>query len=152
MKKRHKVLFQQLESYRGNIVDVLETITEEKAEIVPEGFKNNIRWHMGHIFLDQYLWIEALTKEKSEVPKQFNNWFGFGTSPANFSTETPTFHELKELLKIQPSKIKDSYGNRLEEEFPQIEMGMFTIEHVLIRTIFHEGMHLQAILDIKKVI
>ncbi len=29
-------------------------------------------------------------------------------------------------------------------------MGMNTIEQVLIRTIFHEGMHLQAILDIKK--
>lgn len=31
MKKRHKVLFQQLESYRGNIVDVLETIGGNSA-------------------------------------------------------------------------------------------------------------------------
>ena len=30
-------------------------------------------------------------------------------------------------------------------------MGMHTIKQVLIRTIFHEGMHLQTILDIKKV-
>ncbi|MFP3918079.1 DinB family protein [Lysinibacillus telephonicus] len=152
MKQRHKVLFQQLESYRGNIINVLENITEEQSEIVPKGFNNNIRWNMGHILLDQYLWIEALTKEKSEVPEQFNYWFGFGTSPANFNADTPSFHELKELLKIQPAKIREAYSNRLEEEFPTVEMGMYTIEQVLIRTIFHEGMHLQAILDIKKFI
>ncbi|CAM5180434.1 DinB family protein OS=Ureibacillus acetophenoni OX=614649 GN=SAMN05877842_103228 PE=4 SV=1 [Ureibacillus acetophenoni] len=44
------------------------------------------------------------------------------------------------------------YGHRLEEEFPPTEMGMFTIEQVLIRTIFHEGMHLQRIIDILKLV
>jgi len=38
----------------------------------------------------------------------------------------------------------------MEEAFPQTEMGMRTVEQVLIRTVFHEGMHLQTILDIKK--
>lgn len=42
------------------------------------------------------------------------------------------------------------YSRRLEVEYPPTEMGMRTIEQVLMRTIFHEGMHLQAILDIKK--
>lgn len=152
MKQRHEVLFNQLESYRSHILGVLENITEEAAEIIPREFHNNIRWNLGHIYLDQYLWIEALTKEKSGVSEQFKSWFGYGTSPANFSSETPSFEELKNLLKIQPSKIKDIYGDRLEDEFPPIEMGMYTIEQVLIRTIFHEGLHLQAILDIKKCI
>lgn len=152
MKQRHENLFNQLESYRGELLSVLENVTAETAEIIPEGFKNNIRWNMGHIYLDQYLWIQALTKENSTVPEQFNNWFGFGTSPHNFNSDTPSFEELKRLLQLQPTLLKQQYGNRLEEQFPPTEMGMCTIEQVLIRTIFHEGMHLQSIMDIKKLI
>lgn len=152
MKQRHEVLFNQLESYRSYILGVLENVTEEEAEYIPKGFNNNIRWNLGHIYLDQYLWIQAVTKEKACVPEQYKSWFGFGTSPADFSSETPSIEELKVLLKKQPAHIKEEFGDRLEEEFPPTEMGMHTIEQVLIRTIFHEGMHLQAILDLKKCI
>lgn len=150
MKNRHEVLFTQLESYRSYILGVVENVTEEEAEVIPKGFNNNIRWNLGHIYLDQYLWIQAVTKEKAGVPESFQAWFGYGTSPANFTPETPTIEELKKLLKEQPENIKAQYGERLEEEFPPTEMGMHTIEQVLIRTIFHEGMHLQSILDLKK--
>ncbi|WP_079504433.1 DinB family protein [Mesobacillus jeotgali] len=150
MKKRHEVLFNLLESCRSEVLAVSDTVTAEDAEKIPAGFHNNFRWNLGHIYLDQYLWIQAVTKEKADIPENFNNWFGYGTSPANFTEETPSYAELKELLKAQPARIKELYGDRLEEEFPPTEMGMHTIEQVLVRTIFHEGMHLQTILDIKK--
>ncbi|MEH7239504.1 DinB family protein [Bacillus sp. JJ1562] len=150
MKERHIILFKQLETYRKEILDSLNGISADAAEIVPNKFNNNIRWNMGHIYLDQYLWIEALTKEKTEVPDIFRNWFSYGTTPVHFSAETPSYIELKKLLKEQPFKLMENYGHRLEEEYPSTEMGMRTIEQVLIRTIFHEGMHLQAINDIKK--
>ncbi|MBY0122757.1 DinB family protein [Bacillus sp. S/N-304-OC-R1] len=152
MKKRHEVLFKQLESYRNGVLGSVKDVTEEEAEIIPKGFNNNIRWNLGHIFLDQYLWIQAITKEKTPVPDHYNTWFGFGTSPANFTAETPSLEELRDALKNQPSQIKEAYGQQLEVEYHPTEMGMQTIEQVLIRTIFHEGMHLQTILDIKKLI
>ncbi|MEH7346384.1 DinB family protein [Bacillus sp. JJ1532] len=150
MNQRHEVLFRQLESYRNEILDAVENVTIEEAEVIPKGYNNNIRWNLGHIFLDQYLWIQAVTKEKTVVPDEFNKWFGFGTSPADFSAETPSLGDLKRMLKSQPADIKEAYGNRLEVEYKPTELGMQTIEQVLIRTIFHEGMHLQAIIDLKK--
>ncbi|RYI27628.1 DinB family protein [Bacillus infantis] len=150
MNDRHENLFTQLQAYREDILLVLEGITASQAEIVPDKFRNNIRWNMGHIYLDQYLWIEALTKEKSPVPEAFRTWFGYGSTPADFTEETPSFDELKDLLRQQPTCLSKAYGHRLEEEYPPTEMGMRTIEQVLIRTIFHEGMHLQAIMDIRK--
>lgn len=150
MKTRHTILFTQLETYRNELLAVLEGVTEEMAEIIPPGFRNNIRWNMGHVFLDQFLWIAALTKDMGDVSPAYQNWFGFGTSPSDFTEETPSFDELKQLLETQPKIIKETYGNRLEEEFPPTEMGMHSLEQVLIRTIFHEGMHFQAILNIRK--
>jgi uncharacterized damage-inducible protein DinB len=152
MNHRHAILFNQLESYRSEILGVVENVTNEEADIVPKGFNNSIRWNLGHIYLDQYLWIQAVTKEKTIVPEEYHSWFGWGTSPNNFSSETPSLEELKDLLKEQPARIKMAYGDRLEQEFPPTEMGMNTIEQVLIRTIFHEGIHLQAILNLKKFI
>jgi len=53
-------------------------------------------------------------------------------------------------LTRQPDQVKERYGDRLAEEFPPIDMGMQTIEQVLLRTIFHEGLHFQAILTIHR--
>ncbi|MDF1508557.1 DinB family protein [Robertmurraya sp. DFI.2.37] len=150
MKKRHEVLFNQLEAYRTLTLKTVEDISEEQAELIPNGFNNNIRWNLGHIYLDQYLWIQDVTKENANLPAVFQNSFGFCTSPSDFTWETPSTQDLKILLKNQPSEIKKLYGERLEEEFEPTDMGMYTIEQVLIRTIFHEGIHYQAILDMKK--
>ncbi|MBM0066309.1 DinB family protein [Alkalicoccobacillus gibsonii] len=142
----------QLKTYREWLLTTVEDITEEEADIIPPAFNNNIRWNLGHIYLDQYNWIRALTKEPTGVPDAYEQWFGFGTSPANFQANTPGLPELKQLLSNQPEHLRKTYGNRLTEIFPPTEMGMETIEQVLIRTIYHEGMHLQAILDLKKCI
>ncbi|AST90853.1 MULTISPECIES: DinB family protein [Sutcliffiella] len=153
MKDRQVALFQSLETYRQYLLDDLEDVTEEMAEIIPKGFRNNIRWNMGHTYLDQYLWVLAVTREKDEKMKTFNKWFGFGTTPANFTEETPTFSQLKKMLENQIEDIKKRYAHRLEEEYPPTSMEHYTtIEQVLVRTAFHEGMHIQAINDIKRCI
>lgn len=141
MNQRQENLFQQLQHYRSELLN-----------IIPTGFHNNIRWNMGHLYLDQYLWIEALTKDKHKELDHFTNWFGFGTSPDHFDEKTPSFDALKMLLAQQPEQLKEQYGHRLMEVFPPIEMGMQTIEQVLLRTIFHEGMHVQAILTIHRIL
>ncbi|MCA1029551.1 DinB family protein [Bacillus timonensis] len=152
MVARHEVLFNQLESYRREVLGAVEGLSMKEAELIPTGFNNNIRWNLGHIYLDQYLWIKALTKEEQEIPAGFNRWFGYGSSPAHFTSETPSFEELKLLLAQQPNRIRELYADKLEMEYPLTEMNMHTIEQVLIRTIFHEGMHLHAILTLRRFI
>ncbi|WP_186578856.1 DinB family protein [Aquibacillus kalidii] len=152
MIQRHEVLFKQIETYRNEILSVIEDITDKDAERIPKGFNNNIRWNLGHILLDQYLWIITLTKDSLPISPDYKAWFGFGTSPSDFTEKTPSLSELKQLLIAQPNEIKMHYGNKLDVTFPPIEMGLYTIEQVLIRTIFHEGMHLQTIIDIRKLL
>ncbi|MEN2766710.1 DinB family protein [Ornithinibacillus xuwenensis] len=128
---------------------MVEGVTDEEADVIPEGFHNNIRWNLGHIYLDQFLWIQAITKETTAIAS-LNKWFGFGTSPKDFTKDTPTLQALKEMLYDQPDEIREKYGERLEEEFEPTEMGMYTIEQVLARTIYHEGLHAAAIQFIKR--
>ncbi|MCU6713277.1 DinB family protein [Paenibacillus sp. J5C_2022] len=145
MERRHEVLFEQLRTYRSELLELMENLTEKEADVVPEGFTNNIRWNLGHVLLDQYLWISALTKEEPPVPTRYQLWFGYGTNPSHFTGETPSLSELMAMLKEQPRVIEEKYRDRMEEEFAPVDMGMHTIEQVLVRTIFHEGLHIGAI-------
>ncbi|MBG9794371.1 hypothetical protein ABD76_18400 [Paenibacillus dendritiformis] len=150
MERRHEVLFEQLNTYRNELLELVEDISGEEAEIVPNGFNNNIRWNLGHIILDQYLWIRALTKEDPPVSMTYNQWFGYGTNPTHFTDDTPSFSELVSMLREQPRMIEEKYRDQMEEEFAPTDMGMHTIEQVLVRTIFHEGLHMGAIIAIKR--
>lgn len=118
MNERQEILFKSLETYRNDLLESIDDVSEEEAEAIPKGFRNNIRWNMGHTYLDQYLWIFAVTREKDETFEKLNEWFGFGTTPADFTEETPTFEELKYLLKNQINDIKKRYSHRLEEVYP----------------------------------
>ena len=89
MNQRHEVLFNQLNSYRSYILHVLENVTKEEADIVPNGFNNNIRWNMGHIYLDQYLWIHALTKDKMVENRTTSNLFWLWNITCSFSPLKP---------------------------------------------------------------
>ncbi|WP_289139088.1 DinB family protein [uncultured Brevibacillus sp.] len=68
MEKRHEVLFRQLQDYRSETLHAVEGLTEEEVNIVPKGFNNNILWNLGHIYLDQYLWISHITKDQALIP------------------------------------------------------------------------------------
>lgn len=148
MDRRHEVLFNQLEAYRGELLGCVDGLSAERAETVPAGFRNNVRWHLGHVYLDQYLWIGAVTREEVPVPAGYRHWFGFGTDPSCFTADTPGVAELEPLLAGQVRRIRELYGERLEEEFPPTELGIFTIEQALVRTIFHEGIHLANVSDL----
>ncbi|MFS0558955.1 DinB family protein [Brevibacillus sp. 179-C9.3 HS] len=150
MEKRQSVLFQQLEYYRKITLSAIDGLTDEEVNVIPEGFSNNILWNLGHIYLDQYLWIAHLTKEPVPIPPGFNEWFNFGTKPADWDTQPPKLEELLPLLKEQPQQLQAAYKDRLEEEFPATEAGMHTIAQVLVRTIFHEGMHLASINTLRR--
>lgn len=150
MKRRHSVLFEQLHTYRRELLGMVEGVSEVESKIIPNGFNNTIQWNLGHVLVDQYLWIRALTKEEMPISMKFNEWFGYGSKPSDFTNETPTVSQLIAMLKEQPFIIQEKYQDRMEEEFPPTDMGMYTIEQVLIRTIFHEGIHLSTIREIKR--
>ncbi|MFS0784323.1 DinB family protein [Bacillus sp. 1P06AnD] len=150
MSKKHEVLFNQLNDYRSQVINLLSSVSEEQADVIPAGFHNNIRWNAGHIYLDQYLWIQHLTREPIYIPEEYHNWFGYGTSPTVWQTSPPSMKEIIQQLKNQPKYIKEKYGDSLEVEYAPVESGMKTLPQVLVRTIFNEGIHLSHIQLIKR--
>ncbi|MFC7372982.1 DinB family protein [Fictibacillus iocasae] len=149
----HDTLLKQLAAYRHNTLSVVVDVSEEMADIVPDGFNNNIRWHLGHVYLDQYDWLYHNINEESPVPKHYRELFGFGTKPADWKLSPPTLNELKTRLSDQAEHIAQHFGYRLDEELnsPTV-LGMNTFAEILPRTFYHEGVHMGHIIALKKAV
>ncbi len=150
---RNEILLKQLAAFRHNTLSAVEGLTEEEADFVPEGFNNNIRWNLGHIYLDQYDWLYHKTREDNPAPRHYRELFGYGTKPENWQQTPPTLEELRNRLMEQVQFIEQAFGHRLDQELDEpTELGMSTFAEVLPRTFYHEGLHMGTIIAIRKAI
>ncbi|WML48514.1 DinB family protein [Neobacillus sp. PS3-34] len=145
-------LFNQLAFVRGQTLKLMDGVTEEMADRIPEGFRNTIRWNLGHI----YVVLERISFQylglPQHLPEGFKEQFENGTSPldATASYRVPTLLELETLLKEQQARIHDTLAHRLHEKVippytTSAGMTLETPEQFLSFNLYHEGMHLTVI-------
>ncbi|MDQ0875421.1 hypothetical protein QFZ77_004080 [Paenibacillus sp. V4I3] len=145
-------MFKQLAFVRGQTLKLMDGVTEETADRIPDGFRNNIRWQLGHVyvvlerFAFQYLGLPL------RLPDGFKEQFEYGTTPLNRlnSVAVPTLQELENLLKDQQERIRDVLGLRFQEKIDppyttSAGMTLETPEQFLSFNLYHEGMHISII-------
>ncbi|MFM9278761.1 DinB family protein [Paenibacillus jiagnxiensis] len=153
MRYSEEVLWSQLEDVRGYTVGVCKTLAPDLVQIVPKGFNNSILWNVGHIVYDQDVWFHYLIADEAEVPAEYGEFFGFGTSPGTWTNEPPSWEELVDRLISQPVILKRKFSGRLEEPLQRVsELGMSTIGEVIPRTLYHEWYHLGFVQSIRKIL
>ncbi|MCZ8514022.1 DinB family protein [Paenibacillus filicis] len=145
-------LFKQLGFVRGQTLKLMEGVTEEIADQIPEGFRNTIRWNLGHIYVVLERFAFQYIGLPQYLPEGFKEQFEYGTSPLNAadSLRIPTLQELVTLLKEQPERIQEALANRLNEKIAppyttSSGMTLETPEQFLSFNLYHEGMHLNVI-------
>ncbi|MFD2611478.1 DinB family protein [Paenibacillus gansuensis] len=139
-------LFKQMDFVRNQTLKVMEGITEELADKFPAGFRNTIRWNLGHIYVVTERFAFQYIGLPQQLPLGFKEQFENGTSPLNpVSYPVPTLKELETLLKEQQGRIYDALSQRLKEEVQPYTtsagMTLETQEQCLSFNLYHEGMH-----------
>mgnify|MGYP001221505563 CR=1 FL=1 len=149
-------LLHHLVSIRQITINTAQGLSEQALDYIPEGFNNNIRWNLGHIFVIQEKFAFQFAGDPLQLPDNFERWFAKGTQPADWQEEQlPSLDELLKLLAEQPVRIGKELHNRLNE---QVEtplttgtgLTLSTIEEFLSYTLFHEGIHFNAINMLKR--
>ncbi|MGG3283290.1 DinB family protein [Paenibacillus solani] len=151
-----EAIFNQLDFARGATIQSVENVTEQEADIIPEGFTNSIRWNIGHIYTVHEQFAFATAGEQPHLPEGFKEWFATGTKPADWTTQPPALSELLELLRGQTARIRETFANRLNQSSAHpLTIGPLTFQTVgefLSFSMYHEGMHTQTIKAYKKLI
>lgn len=149
-------VFDQLSFLRQVTIHTVKDLNEQQAAVIPDGFNNNILWNLGHIYLAQEQFAFCFNPALMEIPTGFAEMFGMGTKPADWTVQPPSLTELINLLNEQPNRIREKLNNRLNEEivtpFNIPGINFRAISELLTFNLYHEGIHVQAIRMLKKLI
>lgn len=146
------VLFLQLNLVRERTLKLLELVTEETADIMPAGYNNTLRWHLGHIVTVQENLCFKLAGDPFKLPESFPGFFANGTKPADWTSQPATLAELKDILTEQPLRIKQELYNRTEDKLMQPFRGMDTVGDMIGFSLYHEGVHTGFMMSLRKTI
>jgi hypothetical protein len=144
------LIFNHMETVRDITLQMIQRIPEEMSDVVPKGFNNNIRWNFGHIAYIQERLVFELLGEDPKTPKEFVQFFGGGTKPADWEGEPPTFSEIRTVLTEQKTRIRDFLAGRLHEQLltPFTNKGgitFYTAGEALLFSFYHEALHVETI-------
>ncbi|RJE85121.1 DinB family protein [Paenibacillus sp. 1011MAR3C5] len=148
-------LFRQLAFVRNGTLKAASGVSEEMADLIPDGFRNSIRWNLGHV----YVVLERFAFHNIGLPQQlpdgFKERFEYGTSPLTSvsSAAVPSLPELERLLGEQNARIQAALKDRLQEKItPYTTSTGITLdspEQFLSMALYHEGLH-QSIIKLYK--
>ncbi|HWJ78633.1 MAG TPA: DinB family protein [Niallia sp.] len=150
-------LFKQLRFVRGETLKLIHEMKDEESLFIPNGFNNNIKWNIGHIYVIQEKFGLQIIGEETQLPKSFLELFGSGTKPIGWGKhDLPTIQELSQLLKTQLDRIEEKLEGRLEEKIlpytTSTGITLSTVKELISFCLYHEGMHFDAIKSIKRMV
>ncbi|MEF3306075.1 DinB family protein [Paenibacillus sp. GYB003] len=146
------MIFRLLDMSRSRTLQIAADVTESQADVVPEGFNNNIRWNLGHIVTVQERFAFRLIGEPMDLPEELMSLFVGGTKPADWQTPAPGLAELRTLLEEQPERIRKRIEGRLDEKLKVPFKELDRLADVLAFGVGHEGLHAGYIQALKRVV
>ncbi|MBH0229180.1 DinB family protein [Halobacillus yeomjeoni] len=148
-----KSILKQYDITRSFFLMGAEKITEENADIIPNGYPNSLRWQLGHVYVSLEFFAFRLAGEDVHIPEGYNEMFARGTSPEEWTTEPPKVDELKGLLSEQKERLLKTFEGRLEEKLSEpFKAGPFqldTVGEVILFALHHESEHIGVIKGLK---
>ncbi len=144
MLQHRKVLFHYLKEIP---LDVLNTI--------PEGFRNNIIWNIGHTIVTQQMLVYHLSERTPLVSDEMIRRYRRGTIPESDATDAEV-EKMKKLLITTVEETIDDYQLKAFQEFnaytTQNKVTLTRVEDAIFFNNFHEGLHLGTIMALQKVL
>lgn len=139
---------------RESILKIVDSLTEDQFNFIPEGFNNNIIWNIAHLIAAQQGICYLRANQAPVVSIDFIQQYKPGTKPENRIEK----EEIDTILKIFISTIdqleKDMEVNKLQEYTAwtsRYGVSLNSIEEAIHFLPFHEGSHFGYILALKRI-
>ncbi len=147
-----ELILKSFEVTRNYLIKNIDSMSESVVDVQPEGFNNNIHWHVGHVLTAAEQLVFGFPKKSTNLPANYMELFATGTKPADWKGDVPSVQELSAQLKEQLKRIKEipveSFSERLETPF----LGQETFGELANFAIFHESLHLGQMQYLKRAV
>jgi len=131
---------------RKAFIKLIDGLTIEELNKIPDGFNNNIIWNFGHIVVSTQTLCYVRTGVLQDATSvKFNEYYKKDTRPSYTVTEEEVA-ELKAIALESVEKIKEDYANGKFSSIAPFTTATYgvqlnSIEEVLITTIGHDNVH-----------
>ncbi|HET8735463.1 MAG TPA: DinB family protein [Pricia sp.] len=151
MEKKFDTILQN----RKLLYKILDTTPRRQLLEIPTGFRNNIWWNIAHVVVTQQLLVYKFSGLQIRVPDEFVEKFKKGTAPDGTASDTE-IKTIADFLLSTAEWAKEDYENGLFREYNEyttsLNVTLKSVEDAITFNVFHEGLHLGAILALQKVV
>ena len=138
---------------RKFLKDLLENLTLEQLNKVPEGFNNNIIWNVAHTIVTQQLLVYKLSAMPMIVSDELVEMYRKSTKVERDVTQAEV-DLIKGLLFSTIEKTKEDYENRVFQTYHEYTVTtkntLTNVDEAIAFNNFHEGIHLGYVLALKR--
>ena len=140
---------------RENILSIVDALSTEQLNKIPEGYSNNIVWQLGHVLATQQLLVYGLSNSEILLSDNIINEFRKGTKPEQlYSTED--IKELKAILVEVIDRTEEDYNLEVMQSYKEYPTSygvtLSSVEDAIEFNNVHEGLHLGVIMAMRKLV
>ncbi|RFS21793.1 DinB family protein [Chitinophaga silvatica] len=138
---------------RTQLIGMIDRNSTATLNKIPEGFKNNIIWNIGHVLVS----MEAICYKRAGMPMCVDpilvSRYANGTTPLGDADEKE-IAEIKALLVASVDQIEKDYTADAFVHYTPWTTGtgipINSIDDALAFAAYHDGMHMGCILGLRK--
>ncbi|MGV8947381.1 MAG: DinB family protein [Lutibacter sp.] len=138
---------------RKLVLKIIEGLSIEQLNKIPDRFKNNIAWNIAHVAVTQQLLCYKLSGLNCLVSEEMIANFQKGTAPT-YPISEAEFETIKTLFLELPTRLEEDYNKGIFKNFIEYKTSVnITLNHIedgINFNIYHEGIHLGVILELMK--
>ena len=147
--------FEILRKTRMFLISLLDGLSLEQLNKIPQGFNNNIAWNAGHIVAAQ----QGVCYRRAGLPLVIDNAFFEKYKPESKPQEQATEADVKQIKALLLSTIDDlqrDYENKKFSAYPawttRYGVAINSIEDAISFLDFHEGLHVGYAMALRRAV
>ncbi|ASU35923.1 DinB family protein [Mucilaginibacter xinganensis] len=144
-----------IKTIRASTVKLVEGLSNEQLNKVPEGFINNIIWNLGHMVAAQQGICYKRSGIEARIDDSFFERYKPGTKPEGHINEAEV-EEIKALLVSTIDQLETDFKESLFKEYPAFTtrygVELASVEDAINFLPFHDGLHMGYIMALKRAI
>jgi hypothetical protein len=138
---------------RENVLKMIDGLSIEQLNKIPEGFNNNLIWNIGHLVATQ----QGICYKRAGFPliidEVFFETYKSGTKPEELVDEAG-LENIKQLLVSTIDQLEIDYNNKIFSNYQtwttRYNFDITNIDEALNFVPFHEGLHTGYIMALKR--
>ncbi|WP_301169710.1 DinB family protein [Brevibacillus nitrificans] len=137
-------IFDILKNRHNQLIELVAKCSEDQRNLVPQGFKNNIHWHIGHVLTVTEFHVFGLSEfeQYKKLPSTYQDFFAYGTKPGDWQEEPPTWDFLIDQLRNQPDEIRELLEDKLDVPVKENFLNAETFGELIVSTVLHVTDHI----------